>query len=305
MTDGEKRTGLLVKAISGFYYVLCDNENVIYECKAKGVFRNEAQAPLVGDHVELEVSEERRGTVSKIMERKNEFTRPPLANLDKLFLVCSMLEPSPSTLVIDKLITVCEYKDIEPIIVVTKIDLKEEKEFKEIYEKAGFTVICLSNLEGKTDEAELLKVKECLKGSVCAFAGNTGVGKSSLLNNICPALNLETSHISKKLNRGRHTTRQVELFYLDETNGYVADTPGFGSMEMLKYEVILKDKLELCFREFLPFIDKCKFTGCSHTVEKGCAVLEAVKNGIIPVSRHESYCTLYHDAGQIKTWEIQ
>lgn len=300
-----EKTGLLLKAISGFYYVLPDGENEIYECKAKGAFRNENQCPLVGDHVTLEVTGDKQGIVSKISLRKNEFTRPPMANLDKLFLVCSMKDPAPSLLVLDKLITVCEYKEIEPILIFTKIDLKTSRELEENYQRAGYVVISLSNNEQEKAENidRFAEVFNCLKGSVSAFAGNTGVGKSSLLNNIFPSLSLSTGETSKKLGRGKHTTRQVELFPIENINGYVADTPGFGSMEMLQYEIIAKEQLQYCFREFAPYIEKCRFTGCSHTVEKGCALLEALEKGEICQSRHDSYCALYDAAKQFKQWE--
>lgn len=293
----QQKTGVINKAISGFYYVACDMD--VYECKARGIFRNDNTTPLVGDKVVFEIDDDNRGIVTEVLKRKNEFTRPPIANIDKLFIVTSILEPAPSLIVIDKLITICEYKDIVPIIVITKTDLKDASELKKIYEGAGFQVITLSNLENDTFD----EVKNYLRDSISAFAGNTGVGKSSLINNIYPTLELETAHISKKLGRGRHTTRHVELYYIKELNGYVADTPGFGSMDMAKYEIIMKDKLQYCFREFEPYLNRCKFTGCSHTVEKGCAVLEALNHGKIAKERFDSYVELYNDAKQIKEWE--
>ncbi|MFZ2537523.1 MAG: ribosome small subunit-dependent GTPase A [Oscillospiraceae bacterium] len=293
----QQKTGVINKAISGFYYVACDKE--VYECRARGIFRNENTTPLVGDRVVFEIDDNKKGMVTEVLERKNEFTRPPIANIDKLFIVTSILEPAPSLIVIDKLITICEYKDIEPIIVVTKTDLKDASELKQIYSDSGFKVITLSNLENDS----FAEVMDCLRDSISAFAGNSGVGKSTLINNIYPILDLETAHISKKLGRGRHTTRHVELYYIKELNGYVADTPGFGSMDMAKYEIIMKDKLQYCFREFAPYLNKCKFTGCSHTVEKGCAVLEALGEGKIPKERFNSYVELYNDAKQIKEWE--
>lgn len=295
-----KKEGLIKKAISGFYYVISDGE--LYECKARGVFRNENESPLVGDRVEIEIDETGKGVVTKIGERKNEFRRPPIANIDKLFIVASVRDPRPSLIVIDKLIAVCEYKDIEPIIVITKTDLGEADELMRIYKKAGFKTIPVCNMD---EDSDLSEIKAEIKGSVCAFAGNTGVGKSSLINRICPKLSLDTSHISKKLGRGRHTTRHVELFFSNELSGFVADTPGFGSMDMAQYEIIRKDKLELVFREFEPYLNKCKFTGCSHTIEKGCAVIEALNNGEISKERHESYVALYNEAKQIKEWELK
>lgn len=293
-----QNTGIINKAISGFYYVSCGEK--VYECRAKGIFRNENITPLVGDKVCFDLDDDNSGMVTDVLERRNEFTRPPIANIDKLFIVTSILEPAPSLIVIDKLITICEYKDIEPVIVVTKTDLKDASKLKDIYESAGFSVVTLSNLEKNNSFDE---IKSHLRDSISAFAGNTGVGKSSLINNIYPVLELETAIISKKLGRGKHTTRHVELYYIKELNAYVADTPGFGSMDMAKYEIIMKDKLQFCFREFAPFIENCKFTGCSHTVEKGCAVLEAVAQNKITKERFQSYVELYQDAKQLKEWE--
>lgn len=289
--------GLIQKAISGFYYVTKNNQ--CYECKARGVFRNIEQSPLVGDKVTIEVDNNNKGIITKVNDRKNQFLRPPIANLDKLFIVTSTCDPSPSLQVIDKLIAVCEYKEIEPIVIITKTDLKQSDDLCYIYQKSGFKVICISNIEN----SDFSEIKVELKNCISAFAGNTGVGKSSLLNNIYPELELETSHISKKLGRGRHTTRHVELFYLSDIDGYVADTPGFGSIETMRYDIILKDQLQYCFREFEPYLNKCKFTGCSHTVEKGCAVLEALNNGDIIKSRFESYVNMYREAKNIKEWE--
>ena len=289
------KKGIIKKAIAGFYYVYSEGET--YECRAKGVFRNNKITPLVGDKVNIELQIDNKGTVCEIGERKNDFLRPPLANLDKLFIIISTCEPSPNILVIDKLIAVCEYKDIEPIIIITKTDLKHDIELYESYKLAGFKTLYISNEQA--DDFSEIKVE--LKDSISAFTGNTGVGKSSLLNNIFPDLFLPTSHVSKKLGRGRHTTRHVELY--DVEGGYVADTPGFGSMEIVKYDVIYKDKLELCFREFKPYLNKCKFTGCSHRSEKGCAVIEGLNNGEIGQIRFNSYVAMYNEAQQLKQWE--
>ncbi len=292
-------TGLITKAISGFYYCRCGD--TVYECRARGVFRNEEITPLVGDRAVFEPEEDGRGFVTGILERKNQFRRPPIANLDKLLIVAAVRQPVPSPLVIDKLTTVCEYKEIEPVIVITKTDLGDGSELEEIYRKAGFTVISLSNLETE----DFAPVRECLRGCVTAFAGNTGVGKSSLLNNVCPRLQLETADISRKLGRGRHTTRHVELFYIEELSGYVADTPGFGTMDMAQYELIRKDQLQYCFREFEPYLNQCQFTGCSHTAEKGCRIRQALEDGEISRSRYESYLALYEEARQLKDWELE
>lgn len=273
--------------------------NECFECTARGVFRKDDISPLVGDMVEISVDGNQKGLITTVLKRKNWFLRPAIANLDKLFLVISTCQPNPSPIVIDKLIAVCEYKDIEPIIVITKTDLKSEEHLYELYNKSGFKTIALSNLE----EQNFDQIKAELRSSISAFAGNTGVGKSSLMNNIYPNLQLETADISKKLGRGKHTTRHVELYKVDEADGYVADTPGFGAMELGRYEIIYKDKLEFCFREFAPFLNKCKYTGCSHTVEKGCAVLEGLAQGAIQQARFDSYVEMYNDAKTLNEWE--
>lgn len=293
----EKKTGRIIQAIAGFYYCLTA-EGETYECRARGVFRNEDISPLAGDTVAFE-TDGQSGFVTEILNRKNAFTRPPLANLDRLFLVTAAASPSPNFLVIDKLITVCEYKGIEPVIIVTKRDLKEDTVIRKIYEKAGFRVISLSNRE----PAHLDEIRELLAGKISAFAGNTGVGKSSLLNNLFPELQLTTADISKKLGRGRHTTRHITLYPAGE-GGFVADTPGFGTMELSQYEIIRKEELAGCFREFAPYLSDCRFTGCSHTAEKGCAVRAALQADAIGEERYQSYCALYNEAKQIKDWEI-
>lgn len=239
------------------------------------------------------------GYILEIIGRKNALTRPPLANLDQLFLITAAVAPAPNLLVLDKLIIVCEYKGIEPILIVTKTDLAEDGMLRGIYEKAGFRVISLSNLEPE----HLDEIRTLLAGKISAFAGNTGVGKSSLLNNLFPTLQLQTTDISKKLGRGRHTTRHVTLYPANE-GGFVADTPGFGTMELSQYEIIQKEELEDCFREFKPYLGECRFTGCSHTAEKGCAVREACREGNIGRTRYESYRTMYNEAKQLKDWEI-
>lgn len=292
-----KAEGLIVKATGGFYYVLC--EDTVYECRARGVFRKRELSPLVGDRVTISVLPDEKGYIHTVHERKNSLVRPPLANIDQLVMVVSVAEPAPNLLVMDKLIAVAEHQGVEPVLVFTKYDLADPAPYSEIYRRAGFSVLEVCSTEHRGTEAVL----KMLKGKISAFCGNSGAGKSTLLNEILPHLSLSTAEISKKLGRGRHTTRHTELFAVDD-GGWVADTPGFSAIEMERMEIIRKEELQYCFREFEPYLLKCKFTGCSHVSEKGCAVLAAKNEGIVPESRHRSYCAMYEDAKQLKEWEL-
>ena len=288
--------GKLIKGIGGFYYV--ESADIVYECKARGSFRKQKVTPLVGDNVEFSVNENAENTIDAICPRKNELVRPPLANLDTLFIVSSVTDPKINTLIIDKLTAIAEHKNIEPVIVITKTDLDQSYiKYKEIYEKSGFTVIACNNITGEGCDM----VKSMLNGKISAFTGNTGVGKSSILNALFPHLELPTGETSKKLGRGRHTTRHCELFKVE--GGYIADTPGFSSLDFERCEKILKDDLPYCFRDFRDYLGECKFNSCSHINDKGCAVVQAVKNGIICDSRHNSYISMYNDVKDIKEWE--
>ncbi len=292
----QEKTGLILKGIGGFYYVKAGD--TVYECKARGVFRRNAITPLVGDHVKLLIEENQSPIIAEILPRKNSLIRPPMANLDQLVLVAATCDPAPSTLVIDKIIAAAEDKGISPILVISKIDLEQAQWLRDIYEPIGFPVVLVSSATGEG----VKQVKELLRGKITAFTGNSGVGKSSLLNQIDRRFCLETGEISRKLGRGRHTTRQVELFPL-EGGGYVADTPGFSAIQMERYDVVHKEQLPYCFREFEPFLDQCRFPSCSHTCEKGCAVLEAVREGKISRSRHESYVALYQEVKDWTEWK--
>ena len=289
-------TGIILHSISGFYYV--EAAGFVYECKAKGAFRKDRRAPLVGDRVTLETDGE-KGFITQIGERRNFLTRPPVANIDALFIVASADRPKPNLYVIDKLTAFAVYHGIEPVIVFSKIDLDDIGAYARIYRAAGFRVFCCSSVTGEGIEA----LGEALSSGVNAFSGNSGVGKSSLLNALSPGLALETNEISDKLGRGRHTTRSVRLYPFG--NGYVADTPGFSSLDFEENgERIMKEALADCFPEFAPFRDRCRFyPSCSHTVDKGCAVRAAVEEGQIPAERHLSYVRMYEEVKNFKTWE--
>lgn len=289
--------GRLIKGIGGFYYV--EAADTIYECKARGVFRKQKITPLVGDIVSITINDNAENTIDEIKARKNALVRPALANLDQLFVVASIVDPAINTTVIDRIIAIAEFKHIEPVVILTKIDLSDHyMKYYDIYSKAGFKVILCDNSTGSGSD----EVRAMLADKVSAFTGNTGVGKSSLLNAIDSRLAVETGETSKKLGRGKHTTRHCELFKV--AGGYVADTPGFSSVDFERCEKILKDDLPYCFREFEPYLDKCRFqTNCAHINDKGCAVVEAVNNGYISRERHNSYIDLYNEVKDIKEWQ--
>lgn len=294
----EIRNGRIIKGIGGFYYV--ETEEQLYSCKARGVFRKKGITPLAGDLVEIRLGEDGTGYVEEILPRKNFLTRPPVANIDQLIVVTSVCDPSPNTLLIDEAIAAAEDKEIEPVVVVSKTDLESGEWLRDIYEKAGIPFFAVSSVTDEGIEA----VKSLLKGKVTAFTGNSGVGKSSLLNRIDPRLALETGEISQKLGRGRHTTRKVELLKLGNDT-YVADTPGFSSISLEQCDLVRKENLQFCFREFEPYRNQCKFPSCSHTCEKGCAVLQAVQKGEIHLSRHTSYVSMYNEVKDLKEWEMK
>lgn len=296
MSNGSVLKGIITKSIAGFCYV--EVGNAVYECKPRGAFRKSGISPLAGDRVEITVDENKKGTVEKIFDRKNMLIRPPLSNIDKLFIVSSACLPSVNTLLIDRMIAIAEYLDIEPIIVFNKADIGDFQNIPEIYEKIGYKTFIVS---GKNNEG-LEKIKQELSGVVSAFSGNSGVGKSTILNAILPELSLNVGEVSEKLGRGRHTTRHVELY--KAFNGYVADTPGFSSLELTDFSIEDKTNLQYCFKEFAEYIGSCRFSSCAHISEPGCPIVEAVNNGSIAKSRHENYITLYDDLKKINSWEI-
>lgn len=287
--------GLIVKGIGGFYYV--ESAGEIYECRARGVLRKRGITPVVGDYCSITTAPEGLAMVEEIEPRKNCLVRPPVANLDKLFIVVSSCKPAPSLLVIDRLIASAEHNGIEPLIVFTKTDLADVSEMESLYKSSGFRTVCVDyKTGGGIDE---LRSELC--GCVSAFAGNSGVGKSTLLNAVDKAMQRQTGEVSEKLGRGRHTTRSVELLELS-FGGRLADTPGFSSFDGDLGTNIETDELPGCFREFESSIGKCKFTSCAHLCEKGCAVIDAVERGEIAKSRHESYCVMYEEAKQRKKY---
>ena len=289
--------GIIIKGIGGFYYVEAA-DGIVYECKARGVFRKEKITPLAGDRVEITVESNNKNSIDKILERRNFFKRPPIANVDTLVIVSSVCDPRPNLLIIDRLTAVASYKNVEPIIVFTKDDLQSANEFVKIYTNAGFKTFAVSNETGE----EIEKVKSIIDGGITVFTGNSGVGKSSLINRMYPDFCLETGEISRKLGRGRHTTRHVELFKVG--SGYIADTPGFSSLDFETNDLIKKDELAFCFPDFAYYIGSCRFSTCAHVNDKGCSLVEAVKSGDVERTRHESYVTMYNEVKDIKDWQL-
>ncbi len=289
--------GVIIKGIGGFYYVEAAGE--VYECKARGAFRKKKITPLAGDNVTITVRDGKENTIDEIGDRNNYLLRPPVANIDTLIIVSSVKEPVPSLLVIDKMTAIAVDKGIRPCVVFSKSDLGDTTELEAIYRKAGIEVasVCCKTGEG------IDRVKKMIGEGITVFTGNTGVGKSSLLNCIDERFSLATGEISDKLGRGRHTTREVTLYRIGK--GMVADTPGFSSLDIEQTsDVIVKENLPFCFPEFETYLGKCKFTSCSHTVEKGCLILDALNNGDIDKNRHESYVAMYNDVKNLKEWEM-
>ena len=288
--------GRIQKALSGFYYV--DTGSGLLTCRARGKFRKDGISPLVGDRVEVRELGNGEGFVEKILPRRNAFARPAVANIDQLVVIASGAIPRTDPFLIDRVAAIAALKGCEVIILLNKCDLDSADELYEIYRAAGFQTLRVSAETGEGLEA----LKPLISGKLSAFTGNCGVGKSSILNALDPEFHIQVGAVSDALGRGRHTTRHVELFRLT-CGAEVVDSPGFSSFETDELNLELKHRLPETFREFVPYLDQCRFVGCSHTKEKGCAVLEAVRRGDIQKSRHDSYLRLYEELKPLKDWQ--
>ena len=288
--------GVIIKSLSGFYTVAAGDERIT--CKARGRFRLDGTSPLVGDRVRCSVDAAGRGRIDTVEERKNYFIRPAVANIDALVFVAANVNPVTDPFLIDRVSVIAEEAGCELILCVNKTDLDPGEELERLYRSAGYPVIMTSADTGRGIE----ELRNAIRGRICAFTGNSGVGKSSLLNCLAPGLDLKTAEVSEKLGRGKHTTRHVELFDLGDDT-FLADTPGYASFELEMMKAIPKEELAADFREFRPYLDGCRFPDCAHRKEPGCAVTEAVREGKIAASRYRSYERLYELSAQHKSWE--
>ena len=293
----KKVTGRILRSLSGFYDV--QTPEGLITCRGRGSLRKGGDSPLTGDMVEISV-EGGKGMVEKILPRRNRFIRPAVANVDALVIFAANVNPVTEPFLFDRVAAIAGDQNVEVYICVNKCDLDPATDLVRIYEHAGFPVIRASAETGEGVE----ELRQLLQGKLTAFTGNTGVGKSSMLNRLCPELELATGEVSEKLGRGRHTTRHVQLYRLGEAT-YVADTPGFASFDTEQMDVILKENLQYAFPDFGPHLGQCQFHDCSHRKEPGCGIRQAVEEGKIEQSRYDSYLRLYEKSSQIKTWELK
>ena len=290
--------GTIVKALSGFYYVSCDEH--VYECKARGKFRLDGTSPLVGDKVSFAIDQNGKGFIEKVFDRKNSFIRPAVANIDALVFVAANTNPVTDPFLIDRVSVIAEEAGCELIVCINKVDIDPADDLYAIYRGSGFTTVRTSAATGEG----IPKLKAALKGKICAFTGNSGVGKSSILNSIVPEFNIEVAAVSNKLGRGKHTTRHIELYDIGDDT-FIADTPGFASFDIEMMQTIDKQELQHDFREFKEYLGSCRFNDCAHLKEPGCAVTEALQRGEILQSRYQSYKRLYELSAQNNFWETK
>ena len=287
----------IIKALSGFYYV--QTEDGVVECRARGRFRRQDQSPLVGDFVRI-TRQGDKGVLEALLPRKNAFIRPAVANIDQLVVLASCAIPVTEPFLIDRVLAIAQLQNVPALVVVNKDDLAPAQPLAEIYRRAGVPVLVTSAETGEGIEA----LREALAGKLSCLTGNSGVGKSSLLNRACPQLQLPVGEVSEKLGRGRHTTRHIELYSLG-SNTFVADTPGFSAFDTERMELVHKEQLQYAFPEFAPYLGHCQFPDCAHRKEPGCAVRKALAEGKIGQTRYSSYERLYELVSQLKEWELK
>ena len=303
----KKQKGKIIASVGGLYTVRVNDGEVERDifCRARGIFRHSEQKPLVGDLVELDLAEgEENAVIDSISERKNSLIRPPLANLDVVFVTMAARSPAPMLDMTDKLTAILEHNDIEPVIIIGKceLDREEAERIADVYRKAGYRVFVISCALDEGIDAVKEYIESELCGKTAAFAGASGVGKSTLLNKLFPSLSLDTGNVSRKTERGKHTTRAVTLYSIGN-GAYLADTPGFSMLDFDRFDFFDLEELPLAFREINDRIGQCKYTKCTHRKEEGCAIVEAVRRGDIANSRHESYVMLFEILKNKHKWD--
>lgn len=293
----QKANGRIIRVLSGFYDVATPDG--VVTCRARGILRREHITPLTGDMVEISI-EKGKGMVEKVLPRRNSFIRPAAANVDALVIFAANVNPVTEPFLIDRVAAIAGNQNVEVMLCINKCDLDPAQDLIDIYTKAGFAVFPTSAETGEGVQA----LRQACEGKLCAFTGNSGVGKSSILNRFAPELALQTGEVSEKLGRGRHTTRHVELYRLNDST-YIMDTPGFSSFDTDQMDIILKENLQYAFPDFSEHLGSCQFHDCSHRSEPGCSVRAAMEAGIIQPTRYDSYLRLYEKAAQIKQWELK
>jgi len=300
--------GKIISGVGGLYTVLTEDGRKT-ECRARGSLRYNSVSPYPGDNVLITEEENGKNAIKEILPRKNFFIRPPAANIDKLFITVAAASPSPALITIDKLTVAAEYYNTETVILVTKADLDGEmaRKIESVYKNAGYKVFVTSSLKGEgIDELKSFVVGE-IKGCTAVFAGESGVGKSSLMNALFPHLELRTGDVSRKISRGKHTTRAVTLYSLDDEprfdGAFLADTPGFGIFDLATVENVFKEDVQNLFPEYEPYLLNCKYKKCTHLREEGCAVMDAIESGELSAERHESYVKIYEEIKTLRPFQ--
>lgn len=297
----EEKKGIIVKSTGGLYTVALD-DGTLEECRAKGAFRHNRITPLAGDRVTIEASAEREGVITEIAERKNSLIRPAAANIDALCIVAAVTNPEPDLFILDKLTAVAAKNKIDVLFIINKVDISGSSELSEIYRNSGFEVLEISAINGEKYADSIARIRDYTRGKTSFFTGASGVGKSSVLNAAFPELMLETGEISKKIQRGKHTTRVTRLFN-PSVGTYVGDTPGFSMLDVAGFNMLDAEGLLSAFPDIEKFAHECKYKKCTHTCEDGCGVVEALRDGKIVASRHQSFVTLFNELKEIKPWE--
>ncbi len=296
-----KNCGIIVKSTGGLYTVE-KQDGTCEECRARGSFRHSRITPLAGDRVVFEKDDGKEGFITEIQERKNSLIRPAVANVDLLCVVVAIKDPDPDLFILDKLLAVAKKNEIQVLLIVNKVDTASPKELIYAYNEAGFETVEISAVKKEDFTQAVKKIRERVSGKVSFFTGASGVGKSSVMNAAFPQLCLETGEISKKIQRGKHTTRVTTLFKI-EKNTYVGDTPGFSMLDVAGFNMLDIDTLLSCFPDIEKYACDCKYKKCTHVCEDGCNVMAALKEGKIVKSRHDSYVSLFNELKNIKPWE--